>query len=890
MLWLRLIYSRLYGLLRKNRIEQEMDDEMRFHLLMRTRENIWRGMRPDEAEREASRRFGNVGRIKDLARDIKGGGFMETLLQDLRYGARTLMKNPGFTLTAVITLALGIGATTVIFSAINSVLLRALPYEDPDKLMMVWATRESGSQIPVSPANMADWRKQNKVFEDIGGYSPQSYNLIGSGEPERLQGALVSYGLLTALRIKPIHGRIFSEDEDKIGASRVVIIGEKLWRRRFNADPQLVGRTVTLNGNNHTVIGILPTSLDLLRIAAPTGSALDDTELWTPLGAEAGLTSDRAYNILRVIARLKTNISVQQAQAEMGMIASQLETQYPEANRGRGIRIMPLYQEVIGRTSVALWILFGAVTFVMLIACANVANLMLIRGFRRHKEIAIRAALGAGTGRLIKQLLTESLILSLVGGSLGLLFASFGVRLVSSASPRSIIRLDQINLDTKALVFTFGASLLTGLIFGLMPAFQMTRVNMNESLKEGGRSNSDTRQHVRSLIVSFEVALALVLLIGAGLVVRSILGVLSVDPGFRTENILTMRVLLSQANYPDGQRRLNFFNEVTQRVRALPGVQSVGLINNLPLSGTGMSSGFIIEGRPAPTAEADYITGYRVIRPTYFDTMGIRLKKGRQFTERDNQNSPKVAIISEAMAQRFWQGEDPIGKRMAMGRDQAQGQEIIWREVVGVVGNVRHWGLMEDAPPDTYVSDLQNPSPSMFLVVSSSSNQPDLVSAIRKEILSIDKDQPVYSVRTIDELLLRSISQLRFYMTLLTIFAGIALVMAAVGIYGVLAYSVNQRKGEMGVRLALGAQRNDIIKMVLAQGMKLVLIGVVAGIAIAIPLTSLMSSLFYEVHSIDPLTYVGVSLFLAFIALISCYLPARSATRVDPAITLRGES
>jgi putative ABC transport system permease protein len=816
---------------------------------------------------------------------------MTVLSQDIRMGFRMLIRDPWFAAVAVFTIALGIGATTVIFSAINSVLLRALPYEDPDKLVMVWATRESGSQTPVSVANMTDWRKQNKVFEDIGGYAPQSYNLIGSGEPERVQGALVSSSLLTALRIKPIHGRIFSEDEDKIGANRVVIIGEKLWRRRFNAEPQLVGRTVTLNGDNYTVIGILPTSLDLLRIAAPTGSALDDTELWTPLGGEK-LPSSRAYNILRVIARLKTNISVQQAQAQMGMIASQLETQYPETNRGRGIRIMPLYDEVIGRSSAALWILFGAVTFVMLIACANVANLMLIRGFRRHKEIAIRAALGAGTGRLIKQLLTESLILSLIGGSLGLLFASFGVRLVSAASPRNIIRLDQINLDTKVLVFTFGASLLTGLIFGLMPAFQMTRVNMNESLKEGGRSNTDTRQHVRSLIVSFEVALALVLLIGAGLVIRSILGVLSVDPGFRTENIQTMRVLLSQANYPDSQRWLNFFNEVTQRVQALPGVQSVGLINNLPLSGTGAISGFIIEGRPALRAEeeADYMTGCRVIRPTYFDTMGIRLKKGRQFTERDNQNSSRVAVISEAMAQRFWHGEDPIGKRVAIGREQVQGQETIWREVVGVVGNVRHWGLMEDATPDTYVSDLQNPSPSMFLVVRSSSNQPDLVSAIRKEILSIDKDQPVYSVRTIDELLSRSYSQLRFYMLLLTIFAGIALVMAVVGIYGVLAYSVSQRKREIGVRLALGAQRSDIIKMVLAQGMKLVLIGIVAGIAVAIPLTRLMSSLFYGVSSVDPLTYVGLSLFLALIALISSYIPARSATRVDPAITLRGES
>ena len=814
---------------------------------------------------------------------------MTVLSQDIRMGFRMLIRDPWFAAVAVFTIALGIGATTVIFSAINSVLLRALPYEDPDKLVMVWATRESGSQTPVSVANMADWRKQNKVFEDIGGYAPQSYNLIGSGEPERLQGALVSSGLLTALRIKPIHGRIFSEDEDKIGASRVVIIGEKLWRRRFNADPQLVGRTVTLSADNYTVIGILPTSLDLLRVAAPTGSALDDTELWTPLGGEK-LPPSRAYNILRVIARLKTNISVQQAQAEMGIIASQLETQYPETNRGGGVRIMPLYDEVIGRSSAALWLLFGAGTFVMLIACANVANLMLIRGFRRQKEIAIRAAMGAGSGRLIKQLLTESLILSLIGGSLGLFFASFGVRLVSSVSPRNIIRLDQINLDTKVLVFTFGASLLTGLIFGLMPAFQMTRVNMNESLKEGGRSNTDTRQHVRSLLVSFEVALAIVLLIGAGLVIRSILGVLSVDPGFRTENILTMRVLLSQTNYPDSQRWLNFFNEVTQRVQALPGVRSVGLINNLPLSGTGVISGFLIEGRPTPITDEDYRTGYRVIRPTYFDTMGIKLKKGRQFTERDNQNSSRVAIISEAMAQRFWQGEDPIGKRVAIGREQIQGQETIWREVVGVVGNVRHWGLMEDGTPDTYVSDLQSPSPSMFLVVSSSSNQPNLISAIRKEILSIDKDQPVYSVRTIDELLLRSISQLRFYMTLLTIFASIALVMSVVGIYGVLAYSVNQRKREIGLRLALGAQRNDIIKMVLAQGMKLVLIGIVAGIAVAIPLTRLMSSLFFQVHSIDPLTYVGVSLFLALIALIASYIPARFATRVDPAITLRGET
>ena len=814
---------------------------------------------------------------------------MTVLAQDLRYGLRILVRDPWFAAMAIFTIALGIGAATAIFSAMNAVLLRALPYEEPDRLVMVWATTQgSGSVIPVSPANMTDWRNQNQVFEDIGGYAPQSYNLTGSGDPERIQGAVLTSGLVSLLRVKPIHGRIFSEDEDKPGAQPVVLISETLWQRRFNSDPGLVGRSITLSGNDYTVVGIWPTSLDLLRIAAPAGSALDTTELWTLLGPDAKTSSSRGTNVMRVIARLKPGVTVQRAQAEMSVTADQLGTQYPETNTGQGIRLVPLYDEIVGGTGTALWILFVAVAFVLLIGCANVANLLLIRGFRRQKEIALRAALGASSGRLIRQLLTESLLLSLLGGALGLFLALLGASSIAAVSPRNIIRLDQISLEGRAIAFTLGASLLTGVIFGLVPAFQISKVSMNESLKEGGRGNSDTRQRIRSLLVSFEVALALVLLIGAGLVIKSITGLLSGDPGFKTENLVTMRVLLSPAKYPEAQQWIKFFQDATQRIQNLPGVQSVGLINNLPLSGTGANSGFTIEGRPPATQEG-YLTGYRVVSSNYFNTMGITIKSGAEFTARDNQNSPAVAVVNEAMVRRFWPSEDPIGKRLAIGREQTPGKDTVWREVVGIAANVKHWGLMQEAPPETYVPDLQSPSLSMFLVVSSPSNPTSLVSAIRREILAIDNDQPVYSVKTIEDLVARSISQSRFYMILLSIFAGIALLMAVVGIYGLLAYSINQRKHEIGIRMALGAQPGDIIKMILAQGMKLALIGIAAGLVVAFALTRLMSSLLYGVSATDPFTFVGVSLFLALVALIATYLPARSATSVDPAIALRVE-
>jgi putative ABC transport system permease protein len=568
----------------------------------------------------------------------------------------------------------------------------------------------------------------------------------------------------------------------------------------------------------------------------------------------------------------------------MDVIAKQLEAQYPATNTGQRIALLPLYNEVVGGTRGALWILFGAVTLLLLISCANVANLLLMRGFRRHKEIAIRAALGAGPRRLIRQLLTESLILSLLGGALGLFLALIGAPLIASMSPRNIIRLDEIKLDVYVLAFTFGVSLLTGLIFGLMPAVQITKINMNESLKEGRRGVSDTRQRVRSLLVSFEVALALVLLIGAGLIIKSIEGLLSVDPGFKTDNVVTMRVLLPQSKYPDSQQWLKFFQDVT-----LPGVQSVGLINNLPLSGTGMSSWFVVEGRPAPGPQDGYLTGYRVVSSTYFNTMGLAIKRGTPFTEHNNQNSPKVAIISEAMANRFWPSEDPIGQRIAIGRDQAPGRDTVWREIVGIAASVKHWGLTQDAPSETYVPDLQSPSLSMFLVVRAASDPTNLVPSIRAQILALDKDQPIYSVRTIDDLLLASISQSRFYMMLLSIFAGIALIMAVVGIYGLIAYSVNQQKHEIGLRLALGARPVDIIRTILGRGMKLALIGVAAGVAAAIALTRLMTGLLHGVSTTDPLTFVGVSLILYLVALMATYFPARSATSVDPAVALRVE-
>jgi len=886
MFWLRLIYTRLYGLLRKNRIEQEMEDEMRFHLLMRTRDNIERGMRPDEAEREARRRFGNVGRIKDLARDIKGGGFMETLLQDMRYGARMLLKHPGFTLIAVITLALGIGANTAIFSVVNAVLLRPLPYEAPERLVMVWNTfqQRGWNRTDPSPLNFVRYQEQNHVFTQMAAFRGWNLTLTGGDEPEQVSCARVSANFFSVLGISPILGRPFGPEEAHPERRTVALLGYGLWERRFGSDPHIVGRILKLDGVSYTIIGVLPPDFQFPK----------QTELWTPVDFDPRRTSEALGGELKVIARLKPGVSIRQAQAEMSALARSLEQQFPETNSGWGVRLVSLTEELVGPIQSALLIFSGVVGFVLLISCANVANLLLAKASVRQKEMSIRMALGAGRCRLVRQLLTESLLLAILGGALGMLLAFWAIPTMVTGLPSDIIQyvpgLKGIGIDVRGLGFTVCVSLLTGMIFGLAPAWQSSKPNLNESLKDGGQRSTEGRgrHYFQNLFVISEVALALVLLIGAGLMMKSFLRLIKVNPGFNPENVLTAQIALPRSKYTAPDRQSAFFQQLLQRFEHLPGVLSAGAINSLPLGGSGMNSNFSIQGQSISTPGEQPNAGYRLISPNYFRAMGIRLLKGRSFTVQDAQGAPQVAIINETLARRFWPNEDPINKQIKFGVSPTMA--IPWRSIIGVVEDVKHWEITTNPEPEIYVPHLQGPpTSSMFLVMRTASPPTSVIGAMKSEVWAADKDQPIGSIRAMEQILSDSIARERLFMLVLGIFSTVAFVLAAIGVYGVINYLVTQRTHEIGVRLALGAQRRDVLKLIIRQGMAPALIGVSLGIAGSFALTRVLSQLLYGVSATDPETFTGISLLIIGVALLASYIPARRASKIDPIVALRNQ-
>jgi putative ABC transport system permease protein len=806
---------------------------------------------------------------------------METLRQDLSYGIRMLLKKPGFTAVAVIALALGIGANSAIFSVVNTVLLRPLPYKDPDQLVMVWEdnTKRGFPRDTPAPANYVDWRDQNQVFESLTATANQSFNLTGVGEPEKIEGLRVSTSLFQMLGVEPALGRSFLPEEDRPEGKYVTIISYSLWQRRFGGDKDLIGKPLTLNGSSYTVVGILPQSFRYPD---------RNYDLFVPIAFGSNEASRRGSHYLFVIGRIKPGINQKQAQAEMDTIAARLQQQYPETNTNIGIKIIPLYEHLVGDIRPALLVLLGAVGFVLLIACANVANLLLVRAAARQKETAIRTALGAGRLRLIRQFMTESILLAGLGGVAGLLLALWGMSLLSTFIPENLVQARELKVDSKVLGFTFFVSILTGLIFGLAPALQASRTNLNDALKEGGKGSADGgRSRIRNILVISEVALALVLLIGAGLMINSFMRLSSVDVGFRPDNLLTMSVPLPRSKYPDIGKRATFYNQLLQRVESLPGVQSAGVISWLPLTFPGGSNGFTIEGRPEPAPDQSPIAVTRVISKNYFRTMGIEVVKGRQFTEQDTESSPQVVIINEAMARSFWSGEDVMGRRIKFGRVIS---EAPWISVVGVVKDVRQFGLDAESKPEMYLPFTQigffEPRD---LVVHTSSDPLSLASAVRNEVWAIDKDQPVSNIRTMEQILSESISQWRFNMFLFGIFAAVALVLAVVGIYGIISYSVTQRTHEIGIRIALGAQQSDVLKMVVGQGLKLISIGVAIGLSAAIVLTRLMSSLLYGVSTTDPATFAIISTLIFVVALLASLIPARRATKVDPMIALRYE-
>ena len=816
---------------------------------------------------------------------VAGGGrtnLLADFLNDLRYAIRMQRKNPGFTIVAVIALALGIGANTAIFSVVNTVLLRRLPYKDPDRLVMVWeeATKAGYPQDTPAAANFIDWRDQNQVFEGMAATDYTSFNLTGSGEPERLEGRRVSTNLFPLLGVEPQVGRVFTAAEDRPGSERVVVLSHGLWQRRFGGDPGIVGKTLTLNGAGYTVVGVMPA-----RFQFPT---VDD-EAWVPIAFTQEEATDRGRKYLKVVARLKPGVAMAQAQADMSTIATRLQQQYPETNTDLGAVITPLHEHLVGDIRPALLILLGAVGLVLLIACANVANLLLARAAVRQKEIAVRVALGARRQRLIRQFLTESIFLSTLGGIVGLVIAYVGLVVLKAFIPENISQARAISIDYNVLGFTLLVAVATGLIFGLAPAIQSIRFNQIETLKEGGRdaATGGSGKRLRGLLVMAEVAISLVLLIGAGLLINSFLRLRNVDPGFNPDNLLTMKIVLPDSKYERMAQRSAFYSELTQRLQSIPGVKSAAVTTNLPLYLQGNSISISIEGRPEPPPGQEPIMVTRMISPGYFDTMSIPLLKGRQLTDQDTDTSPDVVVISETMARRLWPGEDAIGKRIAIGRIRSQED---WIQVIGVVKDVRQFELNADPKPQMYLTYRQfGFFDAQDLVVKTDVDPASLAGTIRNAVWEIDKDQPVSNIRTMDTILADSIARQRFSMLLLAIFASVALVLAAVGIYGVMSYSVAQRTHEIGIRMALGAQTSAVLKLAVGYGVKLVAAGIAIGLIAAFALTRVMSTLLFGVTATDPTTFALISLLLVAVAAIASYIPARRATRVNPIIALRYE-
>jgi putative ABC transport system permease protein len=800
---------------------------------------------------------------------------MNSLWQDLRYGARALLKNPGFSLIAMLTLALGIGANTAIFSVVNAVLFRPLPFNEPERLVMVWnrgAEAAGGDRTPLAVADLLDWRAQSRSYAEIGAFQNMMFNYTGGDSPERVQAAGVTANFFSMLGAQPSLGRAFSPDEERPGAQRVALLSDGFWRKHFAADPQVLGRTINLNGASFTVIGVMPAALDF-----PS----KDVELWTALQLQQ--PTRRGPYFLRGVARLKPGVGLEQARAEaLNALKSSFEGELLDLN------VLPVNEFIVGDVRLALLVLLGAVTLVLLIAAVNVANLTLARSAARVKEISIRSALGAGRARIIRQLLTESLLLALVGGLLGALWSSWGVKLLLKMAPDNIPRLSQIGIDGRALAWTALVSLLTGVLFGLAPAWQSSRLSLNETLKEGGRSGADSlgKRRWRDFLVISELALAVMLLIGAGLLVKSFWRLQRVDPGVDTDRVLTMQLAFRGERYADPQQVDAFYPRLLERIQALPGVRAAAASNSLPPDSTEFSDDFTVEGRPAVPNQPPPITYVIRVSPDYFRAFGIPLRSGRYFNAADSSNAPMVAVINETMARQFFPNEDPVGKRINTGDER---EPTLWR-IVGVVGDVKYNGLADEAQPAMYEPLIQATSYNVFLSVKTETADPlSLAAAVRNEIRSLDRELPVTRVRTMEQRIARTVAQPRFGATLVALFAALALILASIGVYGVISYSVTQRTQEIGVRVALGARSRDVLSLVLKQGMTLTATGLGAGLIGSFALTRLMKTLLFGVSATDPLTFIVISLLLTAVALLACLVPARRATRVDPMIALRSQ-
>jgi putative ABC transport system permease protein len=804
---------------------------------------------------------------------------MGTLLQDLRYGLRVLLQRPGFTLVAVLALALGIGANTAIFSVVHSVVLRPLPYPDAERLVTVWDDnqRQGWHKDVTGYSTFSEWQAQSDVFEALAAHRGWGPSLTGAGEPERLLGTLVTPAFFDVLRILPLYGRTFQPEDGQEGQDRIAVLGHGLWQRRFGGDPAVVGQTLRLDDAPVTVVGIMPEGF---------GFPSRTSELWSVLSPPR--EPDRGNHYLEVVGRLRPGVGAAQADRALDALTARLAGEFPRVYEGFGVNVVPLHEHLVGDVRPALLVLLGAVLFVLLIACANVANLLLARTAGREREIAVRTALGAGRGRIVRQLLTESVLLGLAGGALGLLLALWGGELLVSLAPGGLPRLERLGLNGPVLLFTLGASLLTGILFGLAPALQASRPDLNESLKEAKGIGAGVRgRRVRSLLIVAEVALALVLLVGAGLLMQSFARLQEVEAGFDTERLLSFHLSLPSTKYPEDPQIGAFHRQALERLGALPGVESAAAVMSLPLTGSYSSATFSIEGQAQPPDAQSLEVKLNVVSDGYLGTMGIPLKSGRFFGASDAEGAAPVAVVNETMARLHFPGVDPVGKRFKWGR--LDSERYPWREVVGVVGDVRHKSLEAPSDPEVYMPLGQEAIRAAAFVLRTATDPATLAPAVRREVQALDSALPIYGLRTMDELLSGSLAQRRFNLWLLGLFASVALLLAAVGIYGVMSTMVGQRTREIGIRMALGARRADVLRMILGEGVGLVLVGVGIGLAGAIALSRALGSLLYEVSRTDPVTYGAVAVVLVLAAALACYVPARRAMGVDPMQALRYE-
>ena len=817
---------------------------------------------------------------------------MNGVLKDISYAIRTLLKQPLFMTVSIITLALGIGANTAIFSIVNAVVLRPLPYTDPDRLVMLWETMPGSDRRSVAPGNFVDWRDQNRTFAQLAATFYGNFNLTGDGEPERIDGATITSNFMQVLGAQPQLGRTFQADDDDHQDRNLVLLSDSLWQRRFGARRDVINRGVTVDDQSYTVVGVM----------APGFNFPDHSEMWV-LGRNRGAVPasliaqspgndwvhERDAHFIRVIGRLKPGATLSQAQSDIAGITRRLEQQFPETNGGLGSNLVSLHTQIVGDIRATLFILLGAVGLVLLIACTNVANLMLARASQRDREIAIRAAVGASRGRLLRQLLTESLLLSSLGGVAGLLLSFWIVDLFVRLSPGDIPRLNEAGADLRLFGFAFLLSVLTGICFGLLPSFHAARTNLNSALKDGSKgSEGGQGRRARNGLVVAEVALAQVLLVGAALLAISYVHVAQIEPGFNPDRVLTAKIAPARQKYPDPKSRSAFYKTALENLQHLPGVESAALVMSLPLGGASMNRGFNVEGRPNPKADENVTMDFQIISADYFSTLQIPVTRGRALTELDAENSERVIVINEAMARRYWPNENPVGKRLAVG-DSAK--DTAWRTIVGVVADNRHAGVSETPVPTGFISYRQDLEswPRMAFVIKSKTEAAALTSGVRKALASVDPTQPVYAIEPMTNLLSSSIAQRRFVMSLLASLAFLAVTLAMIGVYGVISFSVSERTREIGIRMALGARTVDVLRMVLGQGMKLAIAGIGIGLAAGLALMRVLASMLFEVSPTDMRTFTLVAFGLAVVALVASYLPARRATRVDPLKALRYE-